>query len=208
MIRVGIVDDHAVVRAGLNEFLSAQPDIHVVGEAGNGREALVLARRERVDVLLMDLCMPGQNGMEALGRIKARAPGLRVLILSGYPESLYGARLIRQGADGFLNKNCEPDDIVAAVRTVAAGKCHASVDLQRRLSQPESELSPLHSQFSDRELEIFLKLARGLGNSDVARTLCLSPRTVTTCRMRILEKMGMASTQELTRYALQNGLIE
>lgn len=122
MIKIAIIDDHSVVRSGLREFLESHPDLQVVGEGASGRDALALTRRHSVDVLLMDLCMPGQNGVDALADVLMHSPGVRVLILSGYPEALYAINLMRQGAMGFLNKNCELEDIVKAVRTIAAGR--------------------------------------------------------------------------------------
>ncbi len=122
MIKIAVIDDHTVVRSGLRDFLESQPDLRVVGEGSSGRDALALTRNQAVDVLLMDLCMPGQNGMDALADVLARSPDLRVLILSGYPESLYAMSLLQQGAWGFLNKNCAPEDIVTAVRTIAGGR--------------------------------------------------------------------------------------
>lgn len=122
MIKIAIIDDHTVVRSGLRDYFESQPDLQVVGEGANGRDALTLVRSQPVDVLLMDLCMPGQNGMDALADVLARCPEVRVLILSGYPESLYALSLLKQGAWGFLNKKCEPEDITAAVRMIAAGR--------------------------------------------------------------------------------------
>ena len=122
MIRVGIVDDHAIVRSGLRQYLSDHVDIRVTGEATNGSEALELARQGEVDVLLLDLSMPDQGGIDALAAIKARFPDLAVLILSGFPETHYATTLLRQGASGYLNKECDPDEIVTAIRTVARGR--------------------------------------------------------------------------------------
>lgn len=122
MIKIAIIDDHTVVRSGLREYLDSQPDLQVVGEGATGRDALALTSGQQVDVLLMDLCMPGQNGVDALADVMARSPEVRVLILSGYPESLYALNMLQQGAWGFLNKNCAPEDITAAVRTIAAGR--------------------------------------------------------------------------------------
>ena len=119
MIKIGIVDDHAIVRAGLKQFLSEQVDLRVEGEAGNGREAIDLVRTTELDVLIMDLAMPGQSGLDALAMIRAKAPDLGILILSGYPEEQYAINLIRQGASGYLNKECDPAEIVDAVRTIA-----------------------------------------------------------------------------------------
>ena len=122
MIRVGIVDDHSIVRSGLRQFLSEEVDLRITGEARNGREALELARGGEVDVLLLDISMPDQGGVDALAAIKARFPQLPVLILSGFPETQYATALLRQGASGYLNKDCDPNDIATAIRTVALGR--------------------------------------------------------------------------------------
>jgi len=117
MIKIGIVDDHAIVRAGLKQFLSEQVDLRVEGEAGNGREAIDLVRTTELDVLCMDLSMPGQSGIDALAMIRAKAPDVGILILSGYPEEHYAMNLIRQGASGYLNKECDPEEIATAIRS-------------------------------------------------------------------------------------------
>ena len=119
MIKIGIVDDHAIVRSGLRQFLSEHVDLRVEGEAANGREAIDLVRNKEIDVLLMDLSMPGQSGLDALAMLRAKAPDMGILILSGYPEEHYAINLIRQGASGYLNKECEPSEIVEAIRTIA-----------------------------------------------------------------------------------------
>ena len=122
MIKVGIVDDHAIVRSGLKQFLAEHVDLRVVGEASNGREAIDLVRKEEIDVLIMDLSMPGQSGIDALAMLRAKAPDMGILILSGYPEAHYAINLIRQGASGYLNKECDPSEIVEAIRTISLGK--------------------------------------------------------------------------------------
>ena len=122
MIKVGIVDDHAIVRSGLKQFLAEHVDLRVVGEAANGREAIDLVRNEEIDVLIMDLSMPGQSGIDALAMLRAKAPDMGILILSGYPEAHYAINLIRQGASGYLNKECDPSEIVEAIRTISLGK--------------------------------------------------------------------------------------
>ena len=122
MIKIGIVDDHAIVRAGLRQFFSDHVDLRVVGEAGSGREAIDLIRAEEIDVLIMDLAMPGQSGLDALAMIRAKAPDMGILILRGYPEEQYALHLIRQGASGYLHKACDPADIVNAIRTIALGR--------------------------------------------------------------------------------------
>ena len=124
MIKVGIVDDHAIVRSGLRQFFADHIDLRVVGEASSGRGAIDLVRNEEVDVLIMDLSMPGQSGIDALAMLRAKAPDMGILILSGYPEEHYAVQLIRQGASGYLNKDCDPLEIVDAVRTIALGKRH------------------------------------------------------------------------------------
>ena len=121
MIKVGIVDDHAIVRSGLRQFLSEHVDLRVVGEAGNGREAIDLVREQEIDVLLMDLSMPGQSGIDALAMLRAKAPDMGILILSGYPEEHYAINLIRQGASGYLNKECDPQDIAEAIELLRWG---------------------------------------------------------------------------------------
>ena len=210
MIKVGIVDDHAIVRAGLRQFFSEQVDLRVVGEAASGREAIDLVRQEELDVLVMDLSMPEQSGMDALGMIRAKAPDLGVLILSGYPEEHYATNLIRQGASGYLNKECEPDEIVTAIRTIATGKRYISASVADLLAQQlgKSGDGLPHEQLSEREFQVFLKLAKGVTASDIAEELSLSVKTVSTYRTRLMEKMNLNTNSDLTYYALKNRLID
>ncbi len=210
MIKVGIVDDHAIVRAGLRQFFSEQVDLRVVGEAASGREAIDLVRQEELDILVMDLSMPEQSGMDALGMIRAKAPDLGVLILSGYPEEHYATNLIRQGASGFLNKECEPDEIVTAIRTIATGKRYISASVADLLAQQlgKSGDGLPHEQLSEREFQVFLKLAKGVTASDIAEELSLSVKTVSTYRTRLMEKMNLNTNSDLTYYALKNRLID
>ena len=210
MIKVGIVDDHAIVRAGLRQFFSEQVDLRVVGEAASGREAIDLVRQEELDVLVMDLSMPEQSGMDALGMIRAKAPDLGVLILSGYPEEHYATNLIRQGASGFLNKECEPDEIVTAIRTIATGKRYISASVADLLAQQlgKSGDGLPHEQLSEREFQVFLKLAKGVTASDIAEELSLSVKTVSTYRTRLMEKMNLNTNSDLTYYALKNRRID
>ena len=210
MIKIGIVDDHAIVRAGLKQFLSEQVDLRVEGEAGNGREAIDLVRTTELDVLIMDLAMPGQSGLDALAMIRAKAPDLGILILSGYPEEQYAINLIRQGASGYLNKECDPAEIVDAVRTIALGRRHITPAVAELLAQQlgRKAEAPLHEQLSEREFQVFLKLAKGESAGDVAESLSLSVKTVSTYRTRLMEKMGLATNSDLTYYALKNQLID
>ena len=210
MIKIGIVDDHAIVRAGLKQFLSEQVDLRVEGEAGNGREAIDLVRTTELDVLVMDLSMPGQSGIDALAMIRAKAPDVGILILSGYPEEHYAMNLIRQGASGYLNKECDPSEIVEAIRTIALGKRYITPSVAELLAQQlgrKGDAAP-HEQLSEREFQVFLKLAKGQSAGDIAESLSLSVKTVSTYRTRLMEKMGLSSNSDLTYYALKNKLID
>lgn len=210
MIRIAIVDDHAMVRAGLRQFFADQADFSVVAEAANGHEALDIVRRGELDVLVMDISMPDQSGVDALAAIKARAPDLPVLILSGYAETHYATTLLRKGASGYLNKDCDPEDIVRAIRTVVRGRKYISATVAEQLADglgaPEQKTP--HEQLSERELQVFLRLARGEVVGAMAASMCLSIKTVSTYRTRVMEKMGLESNSDLTYYALKNGLID
>ena len=209
MIRVGIVDDHAIVRVGLRNFLAEQVDVRVVGEAANGREAIDLARTTEMDVMLMDLSMPGQSGIDALAMIRAKAPDVGILVLSIYPEEHYAMNLIRQGASGYLNKECDPLEIVDAIRTIALGKRYFSAQVAELMAQQlnRKDDAPPHEQLSEREFQVFLKLAAGQTAGQVAEELSLSVKTVSTYRTRLMEKLGLHSNSDLTYYALTNKLI-
>ena len=209
MIRVGIVDDHAIVRTGLKQFLSEQVDLRVTGEAANGREALELARGGEVDVLLLDISMPDEGGVDALAAIKARFEDLPVLILSGFPEAHYATALLRQGASGYLNKECDPEEIVTAIRTVARGRRYISPAVAELLADGAAGGErPAHETLSERELQVFLRLAKGETIGNMAESMFLSVKTVSTYRTRVLEKLHLHSNSDLTYYALKNGLIQ
>jgi DNA-binding NarL/FixJ family response regulator len=209
MIRIAIIDDHAMVRAGLRQFFADQPDFEVVAEGASGRDALEIVRRGEVDVIVLDISMPDQSGVDALAAIRARAPDLAVLILSGFAEAHYATAMLRNGASGFLNKDCDPDDIVKAIRTVARGRKYISPAVAERLAEGLGGAgdAPPHEQLSERELQVFLRLAQGETIGHLAESLCLSVKTVSTYRSRVLEKLQLASNSDLTYYALKNGLI-
>jgi len=210
MIRIAIVDDHAIVRAGLRQFFADQPDFAVVAEAANGREALEIVRAGEIDVMVLDISMPEQNGVDTLAAIKLRAAELPVLILSGFPEAHYATTLLRQGASGYLNKDCDPEEIVKAIRTVFRGRKYISSGLAERLAEGlvAGGDKPLHEQLSERELQVFLRLAQGQTIGHLADDLSLSVKTVSTYRSRVMDKMGLESNSDLTYYALKNGLIQ
>lgn len=208
MIRIAIVDDHAIVREGLRRFFADEVDLRVVGDAANGREALELLRSTEVDVMLLDLSMPDQGGVDALRAIKARAPDLPVLILSGFSAQHYATTLLRQGAAGYLNKDCDPEEIARAIRTVALGRRYITPAVAELLAeQLDAPAKAPHEQLSERELQVFLRLARGESVSEIGNNLHLSVKTISTYRSRLLEKLGVSSNAELAAYAIRNGLL-
>lgn len=210
MIRVGIVDDHAVVRAGLKQYLSEHVDLRVTGEAANGAQALELARQGDMDVMLMDISMPDQSGVDALKAVKTRFPDLPVLILSGFPETHYATNLLRLGASGYLNKECEPEEIVNAIRTVSLGRKYISQAVATLLAEGVAGglERPPHELLSEREFQVFLRLAKGETIGGMAEAMFLSVKTVSTYRTRVLEKLKLASNSDITYYAMTNGLIQ
>lgn len=210
MIRIAIVDDHAVVRAGLRQFLSDQVDMSVVAEAANGREALNIVREGAVDVMLMDISMPGQSGVDALIAIKARSPELPVLMLSGFAETHYATTMLKQGASGYLNKDCDPQELILAIRNVVSGRRHVTPGVAQLLatSLMRGAETALHENLSDRELQVFLRLAQGQTVGELAVALSLSVKTVSTYRTRVMEKMNLSSNSDLTYYAIKNGLMQ
>ena len=210
MIKIGLVDDHAIVRSGLRQYLSEYVDFRVVGEASNGREAIDLVRNQEIDVLIMDLSMPGQGGLDAIPMLRAKAPDMGILILTGHPEEHYAINLIRQGASGFLNKECDPKEILEAIRTIALGRRYLTPAVADLLAQQLNRKDdvPAHEQLSEREFQVFLKLAKGETAGAIANALSLSVKTVSTYRTRLMEKMALSSNSDLTYYALKNQLID
>jgi two-component system, NarL family, invasion response regulator UvrY len=210
MVRVGIADDHPITRSALRSYLDEQDGIRVVAEASSGREAIDLVRTQTVDVLLLDLDMPGQSGIDALTMIRAKAEHVAILILSGYPEHQYAVPLIRNGASGYLNKACEPGEIVAAIRRVAQGGRYITQAVAELLATQVITPSPggLHEQLSARELQVFLKLAPGCSAGQVAAELSLSAKTVSTYRARLMRKLEARSNSDLTYYALKHRLLD
>jgi two-component system invasion response regulator UvrY len=209
-VRVGIADDHPITRSALRAYLDEQDDIRVVGEATCGREAIDLVRTQALDVLLLDLDMPGQSGIDALGMIKAKAEHVGVLVLSGYPEHQYAVPLIRNGASGYLNKACEPSEIAIAIRRVAQGSRYITQAVAELLATQviTPPTSGLHEQLSARELQVFLKLAQGKTAGEVASELSLSAKTVSTYRARLMLKLQARSNSDLTYYALKHRLLD
>jgi len=209
-MRVLIADDHAVVREGLKRVLSGLPEAVEVGEAGNAQDALALARRNQWDVALLDIAMPGGNGLDLLKQLKREQPALPVLILSMYPEEQYALRVLKAGAFGYLTKESATDQLLTAIQAVRRGQRYASPEMVGRLVAAldvEKDDSP-QKNLSDREFEILRLIARGDGVSGIAEKLSLSVSTVGTYRARLLRKLGLRQTAELVAYAVRYGLAE
>ena len=207
-IKVLLVDDHAVVRNGVRLMLGTANDIEVAAEAETARDALSLAQAQRFDVALIDIALPDRSGLELLKSLRTQQPALAVLILSIYSEEVYALRAIRLGASGYLTKSTPAKTLIAAVRKAHAGGRYVSPELAERLAQHLGNTrTASHEALSDRELEVLKLLARGESLARIAETLHLSPNTVTTYRARICQKMQLKSNAELTRYALEQGLL-
>ena len=211
MIRILIADDHAVVRAGIRQFIAGHDDLNVVGEAANGAEVIDYVRKVELDLIVLDISMPGRSGIDTLKSLKQIRPQLPVLILSGFAEEQYAINLLRAGAAGYINKEAAPAQLVTAIRTVAHGRKYVSPALAQmladRLSIKDDEV-PVHNELSQREFQIFCKLVKGEGVTQIADELFLSVKTVSTYRSRILEKMGMKNNADMTYYAIKNKLID
>lgn len=209
--RVMIVDDHALLRAGVREMLADESDMEVVAEAGSAEEALQLLREgTEVDVLVLDISLPGQSGVDLLRQLKQDQPEIQILVLSMHPEKSFAVRLMRAGASGYVPKMIVPDELVRAVRAVGAGKRYITPTVAELLASEfaaEAE-GPLHNRLSERELQVFTRIARGIAPAAMASELGLSVKTVSTYRARILEKMGMRSNAEIAAYAVRNHLVD
>ena len=211
MIKVIIADDHPIVRQGLKQILTESSEIEVVAEACNGREALAASRKFRCDVAILDLSMPDATGLDLMKQIKIEKPALPILILSVHPEDQYALRTLRAGASGYLTKGSAPDELVSAVRKIAAGGRYITPSLAEKLAielqSPATAKLP-HELLSDREYEVFELIAMGETPNGIAKKLSLSPKTVSTYRTRILEKTGMKTNADLMRYAFEHKLAE
>ena len=210
MIKILIADDHAIVREGLKQILAETFDMVVGGEATNGQEVLEHVRREDWDLVLLDLAMPGKDGLETLKELKFEKPKLPVLVLSIYPEEQYAVRLLKAGAAGYLTKESAPEELIAAIRKVSQKGKYISPSLAEKLAfylEAGTEKPP-HEMLSDREYKVMLMIASGKTVKEIADEMFLSIKTVSTYRVRALNKMGMKNNAEFTYYALKHGLVE
>ena len=209
-IRVFIADDHAIVREGLKQILAEQRDIIVAGEAENGLDAIKLFRKSRCHVMLLDISLPDRNGIDVLKQIKAERPELAVLMLSMHREDQYAIRALKAGAAGYLTKQSAPRELVTAIRQVAGGQKYVSATLAQALATQvgSDHEAPVHDSLSDREFQTLTMIASGKTVSEIARELSLSVKTISEYRARLLAKMNLKTSAELTSYAIRNQLVE
>ena len=204
MTRILIADDHKIVRDGLKRILAASADLQVAGEAASGDEALALVKANDYDVAMLDLSMPGLSGIALIKRLKLEKPKLRLLVLSMHGEHQYAARALKAGASGYLTKDSAAEQLVGALRKIAAGGVHISEAAAAALVSSNS----FHESLSDREFEVLRLLVEGFGPTNIANRLHLSVKTVSTHKTRILQKLELGSTAELVRYALEHKLLQ
>ncbi len=210
VIRLLIADDHTLIREGMKRIVAENPDMQIIGEARNGDEVLTQIRTHDIDVLLLDISMPGPGFLSILQQLHKEYPEIKVLILSIHPEDHYAVRALKAGAKGYIEKSHSLEELPKAIRTVNKGRTYITPTLAERLIQKfDAKIDqPLHDRLSDRELQVLLLIGTGKTLSDIASTLALSPKTISTYRTRILEKMGFSNNNELIHYSIKNGLID
>lgn len=208
MIRILVADDHAIVRSGLQQILATTPDLAAAGEAANGGEVLARLRKASYDLLLVDMSMPGVSGVDLIRRVRAEWTGLPVLALSMHNEGQLVSRALRAGAAGYVLKDSEPEILLAALRKVAAGGRFVDPALVDALVFDAADGdAPPHSVLSDREFQVLQMLAEGHSLNDIGERLHISPKTISTHKTRLMDKLGLANNAELVRYAVRHGLV-
>ncbi len=209
MINVMLVDDHGLVRTGIKRLLNDVNGIEVVAEAENGEQAIRQVRKERPDVILMDISMPGIGGLEATRKISQALPGVKIIAVTIHDDDPFPARLLEAGASGYLTKGCDVREIISAIRSVHLGKQYITPEIAHKLALSfvnEREKSPLE-RLTPRETQVMLMVVRGETNKAISEQLCLSPKTTSTYRYRLFDKLGVENDVELTRFAIRHGLI-
>lgn len=210
MIKILIVDDHMMMREGLKQILAGCSDMRVTCEAGDGMDALRKVRSQELDVVVLDMSMPGRSGMELIKQIKDERPKLPILVLSMHKEEQYAGRVLRAGASGYLCKDGAPAQLISAIRKVASGGVFITPEAAESMAHGlmPSQDAAAHTLLSDREYQIFKLIVDGMGNTEIADRLNISVKTVSTHKTRIMLKMNLATTTDLIRYALKHGLID
>jgi DNA-binding NarL/FixJ family response regulator len=210
MAKILIADDHPAVRAGLRQLLKEDPSVTEIGEAASADETLTCLRSGKWEMLILDINMPDRSGLDVLRNVRASHQDTKVLVLSCFSERQYGLSALKAGASGYLPKECAPEDLLTATRMILRGRRYVSPDLAEMLACDPKATSdqPLHGCLSQREFQIFCKIAAGRAVSAIGRELCLSVKTVSTYRSRILEKMNLLTNADITTYALRNELIQ
>jgi two-component system invasion response regulator UvrY len=210
MIRVMIVDDHGIVRTGLRNVLDEVSGMQVIAEACTGEEAIDIARRVKPDIVLMDISMPGISGLEATRRITTSFPAIRVIALTVHEEMPFPTTLLEAGASGYITKGSDVAEVINAINSVHRGQQYLTRDVAERVaftSLKNRRRTPLE-RLSDREMEVMMMIIQGIRNKDIATSLCLSPKTTSTLRYRLCEKLGVCNDVELTRYAIRYGILK
>ena len=210
MIKILIADDHAIVREGLKQIVEEAADMVVADEASSGHEVLDKARNNEYDVVVLDISMPGRDGVDILKQLKSQKPHLPILVFSMHPEEQYAIRVLKAGAAGYLTKESASDELITAIRRVSTGRKYVSSSLAEKLAfnlerDPEK---PCHEILSDREYQVMCMIAVGKRIKEIAEELCLSVKTISTYRARILEKMKLKNNSELMHYAIKHRLVE
>lgn len=208
MIKILIADDHTIVRHGLKQIVNAEAQMTTVGEAQNGNEVLELARKLPIDVVVLDITMPGRNGLETLKELKREHPSIAVIVLSMHPKDQYAVRILKAGAAGYIAKEDATEELVAAIKKAYRGEKYISPEVAELLADyvERGATTESHKLLSDREYEVFCMLAQGKSVTQIAEQLSLSIKTISTYRTRILEKTGMTTNSEITRYCLEKNL--
>ena len=210
MIKILIADDHAIVREGLKQIVAETADMVVVDEATSGHKVLEKVWNNEYDVVILDISMPGRGGVDVLKQLKGQKPNLPILILSMHPEEQYAVRVLKAGAAGYLTKASAPDELITAIRRVSTGRKYVSSSLAEKLAfdlERDTE-KPCHEILSDREYLVMCMIASGKRVQEIAEELCLSVKTISTYRSRVLEKMKMKNNAELMHYAMKQGLVD
>lgn len=209
MIKILIADDHAIVRKGLKQIVADTPDMVVFGEASNGHEVIMKVSKDDYDVIVLDINMPGMNGLDVLKELKTQRLGIPVLVLSIFPEEQYAVRVLKAGASGYLTKESVPEELITALRKVSLGRKYISSSLAERLAfDLEIDVEkPLYETLSNREYQVMCMIASGKTVKNIAEELFLSNKTISTYRSRVLEKMKMKNNAELTHYTIKNKLV-